>query len=334
MEAPNSQQHDNELTICTVSFHNARHIVLNWELATALTYDEDRIQWIVAENTPVGGRDRLDYSDSRFRVIPGAPPISKVSYHHTEGLHRALEHVTTRFLLVLDPDFYIIRPNWWKEVGDHMRARDLAIFGAPWHPRYTDKFRYFPTVHCTFIDLSKMNLRDLDFRPGSGKVSTFSARRDTSSWFARTWARITLRHRQRVSADSGTRMFLRYASDPNVKSECLVPVYRVPQDLPGGVPLPLRSRLIERILPDSLCYVPKRRGYFTGRGFRESGFWDSMPEDWEEFLWRNEPFGFHVRRNNKKQVRSEEAELASLGSLLKSIIDNATLLHKAGEEIA
>ena len=258
-------------------------------------------------------------------MVPGAPPNSRDNYHHTEGLHRALELVTSRYLLILDPDFYIVRENWWEEVRAYLGARRLAFFGSPWHPKFTDKYRYFPAVHCMFIDLAKVNLGDLDFHPWPGRAAAISARVNSPSWLTRTWARVTLQHRWREPVDTGTRVYLRYASDPTVRSECLVPVYRLPQDLPGGRPPTLRSRLVERILPDSLCYVPKRRGYFTDRGFREAGAWASMPEDWEEFMWRGEPFGFHVRRNNKKTQRNEENELTALDRLLRGTIGTAAV---------
>ena len=63
-----SRQRDDELTICTVSFHNARHIALNGELVAALNKTPDRIKWIVAENTPAGGKDRLELFRS---AVPG-----------------------------------------------------------------------------------------------------------------------------------------------------------------------------------------------------------------------------------------------------------------------
>src|SRR5262245_27604226 len=86
MEGFSSEERDDELTICTVSFHNARHIALNWELVAALNRNDDRINWIDAENTPAGCKDRLNFSDPRYRVIPGASPNSKDNYHHTDGL--------------------------------------------------------------------------------------------------------------------------------------------------------------------------------------------------------------------------------------------------------
>ena len=56
---------------------------------------------------------------------------------------------------------------------------------------------------------------------------------------------------------------------------------------------------IERLLPDRWCLVPKRPGYFSESGFSEQGLADLDRRGWEEFLWRGEPFGFHVRSQPK-----------------------------------
>jgi hypothetical protein len=232
MQSDSSEQRNDELTICTVSFHNARHIALNWELAAALNKNADRINWIVAENTPAAGKDRLSFSDPRYRVVPGAPPNVKDNYHHTEGLHRALELVTSRYLLILDPDFYIVRENWWEEVRAYLGARRLAFFGSPWHPKFTDKYRYFPAVHCMFIDLAKVSLRDLDFSPWPGKGSAVAARINSPPGSSGTGTN----HCSTGCAirRAGTRVYLR-CERPDGEVRCPCPVYRFPKDYPGGV---------------------------------------------------------------------------------------------------
>ncbi len=95
-----------------------------------------------ASGTPLGERRRL---------------LGKYlgSYHHAAGLNRALERVATRYALVIDPDFYVVRPGWIAEVLAHVRAEDLAAFGAPWNPRWYQKFRYFPCTHFMVLDLAK-----------------------------------------------------------------------------------------------------------------------------------------------------------------------------------
>ena len=153
------------VTVCTVSFHNAPHLRLNWALADALNREEAQIDWVVAENTPPYSDDRLDPGDQRFKVIEGVGPEHSPNFQHTLALHKCFDFVTTRFLLVLDPDFYIVRPNWVRTVTEHMQRHALTFLGVPWHPRFSDKFRYFPAVHCFFVDLDRIDIKELDFRP-------------------------------------------------------------------------------------------------------------------------------------------------------------------------
>jgi hypothetical protein len=305
-----------ELTICSVSFHNARHLSLNWELADRLTRGDGRLRWVIAENTPDGSEARLDPHDRRFLIIPGVDDSHRDNYQHTEALHKCFEHVRTRFLLVLDPDFYIVRPHWLRDVLGHMQRNDLAMLGVPWHPKYTDKYRYFPCVHCFFVDLGKIGIDALDFRPGCDDEPTEIPSDRTSvprpSAAARWLGIDALRHRRKDYRDTGTRMYLRYRRDPRFRYECAIPVYKLPDDYQGsGNPLGWRSRLIESMLPDSLCYLPKRKDSYQSQGFlgRRKG---APSEFWEEFMWQGAPFGFHVRRNARKGERNAAAELDAL----------------------
>ena len=311
---------DLALTICSVSFHNAHHLALNWNFTRKLNANGANIRWIVAENTPEGGHARLSSDDERFHVIAGVTGFHRVSYHHTEALQNTLRHVRTRFLLVLDPDFYIVRDGWCDEILTHMLRHELTIFGVPWHPKYTDKFRYFPTVHCVFVDLARIDIDALDFRPcGPDEpvhdVEAESDRRPKTGVFplaAQLFDALTLRHRRKEFRDSGTRMYTRYAHDARIRYECAVPVYRRPQRS-------WRSRLIESLLPDSLCYLPKRRDSYTEKGFSEIGFGPEIPSNWEEFMWKGAPLGFHMRRNAKKVQRNEMGELDELGKVLAAL---------------
>lgn len=311
--------HEFDLTVCTVSFHNAPHLIANWELGERLNRGDGRLRWIVAENTPNGSPHRLDPSDPRFRVIPGTDGRHRDNYHHTIALQKTLELVDTRFLLVLDPDFYIVRPRWLHDVRDHMIRNGLAMFGVPWHPRYIDKYRYFPCVHCFFVDLRCVPISDLDFRPSCPDVvdgQEAGPPREPGGMVARLADALSLRHRRKDYRDTGTRMFLRYANDSRIRYECATPVYRLPEDFPGeGNPCGLRARLIESILPDSLCYVPKRHGAYVRDGFLDQ--MDSGSRHWEQFVWHGQPFGFHMRRNAGKARRDEAVELETLAGVLR-----------------
>lgn len=306
-----SGRHD--LTVCTVSYHNARHLEVNWQLAHQRTVGPRPIRWIVAENTPPGGSERLQLDPQGrqwLTVLPGANTKLPPNLHHAVALHKCLEKVETRFLLVLDPDFYIVWGEWASCVIDYMVARNLAIFGAPWHPKHGFKYRYFPCVHCVFMDLEKIPLRTIDFRPPS--LEDLDSPGNPKNRFLDIMLSFTgLFHRRSAPTDTGTLFYLRYHNDKSIKFECVTPVYRLRQDRPEFGKT-IRSRFLQKVLPDHLCYVPKKKGAFTDQGFSELGHNLDMPRAWEEFVWQGAPFGFHVRRNARKDSRDEQKEIGIL----------------------
>ena len=46
-----------------------------------------------------------------------------------------------------------------------MKKNNIAIFGVPWHPRWSKKIRYFPASHFIYMDLDKIKRSDIDFSP-------------------------------------------------------------------------------------------------------------------------------------------------------------------------
>jgi hypothetical protein len=310
-----------DLTICSVSFHSAPYLRLNVEVAKRLNFGLDQWQWLVAENTSEGSSDRLAANDAGFVVLPGvsAPVTGRTSgsYQHGLALNQLMGRVKTRFVLILDPDFFILREGWVKAVIAHIVARRLSFFGAPWHPRWYRKYRYFPCVHCLFIDLGRVPADALDFSPGLLEVPpspkpTLWVRHQrlltTGRWlqayalWLRQWRTLRaedVRERQTIgsSRDTGYRLYQRFARERPAPAECLTPVFRPKEQelIPRFVGSWQRSRLAEWRLRDELSYISKRKGYCTTAGFRECGLPDVSQMGWEEFMWQERPFGFHVR---------------------------------------
>ena len=262
------------------------------------------------------------------------------SYHHASGLNLALEQVRTRYAVVLDPDLYVVRPNWLKEVIDHMAERDLTVFGAPWNPRWYQKYRYFPCTHLMVIDLQ--NLRwgkdmlapDL-VRPGGKYISTFwqgfpevrqqgrwSARRHLAGNLKRA-IQEDLKQRSTIgrSHDTGFNMLQEFTTRPGLKAECLVPVFKPGHGFQPPTVTP-QQVAADRLLPDHMSYVPKKPGYFTDRGFDDFGYPDFRALGWEEFLWKGEPFAFHVRGElHRKPIgRTDDVQvLNKLNAILRKM---------------
>lgn len=319
-----------DITICTVSFHSKYHLEINRELFREMNTDIPSCDWIVIENTPLGEAGRLDSGSGVFKVFPGID-IKEIegkylpNYHHGAAMNIALKHVKTRFVLILDPDFFIIKKNWVSEVISFMLAEDLGLFGAPWHPRWYGKYRYFPCAHCLFIDLDKMKIPDLDFIPRDcrvlsgqkspgGRVPSFvkAVLRPALSFFY--WL-IFNRFNIGKECDTGYNLWKK-SRDRNIKSSCLTPVFRPLRDFLG--PSYLVSSLalaVEKLLPERLCYVPKKSGSYSRTGFKERGYPDVSSMEWEEFLWRNDVFGFHLRGYPKKDRDIEKERIFLLNTL-------------------
>jgi hypothetical protein len=125
------------------------------------------------------------------------------------------------------------------------------------------------------------------------------------------------------SGDTGIQLFAKFGRDPRIKVELLQPYLRVPEDYPEV--WHLRSafgRVLERLLPDRLRYIPGRRKYYSKMGFSDFGLPDITHLDWEQFLWKNRPFGFHIRthgQNLKNKHRSLRQDNHNLEVILQGV---------------
>jgi hypothetical protein len=322
---------NSQLTIYTVSFQSKAYLEQNCSLANRLN-PAAQLKWIIAQNSLPEAGDDLDFLPDNCKVVDGCELDSKKkapgAYQHGSSLNKILPLATTRFALVLDPDFYIVRRNWAAEVTEHMLENRLAFLGAPWHPKWHNKARYFPCAHCLFIDLAQVNRDELDFRPGQGDVVPASQAVNNKPGLLQMIYGLLTMPLNRLQArsgigkaqDTGYNLHRRYGADPNINVECFTPVYKAETDY--QVSPRWLNQLLDAFLPDRLSYTPKRAGYYTPIGFRELGYTDTTQYGWEEFAWKNQPFGFHLRSviNRKLGRKPElEQETATLAAVLSSL---------------
>ena len=318
-----------ELTICSVSFNSKSCLELSWAL-TARLNPGAACSWIVVENSPETSSERLSLTDERFTMVEGAAvpnvPIlgMRGSYHHAAGLRKALARVEGSFLLVLDPDFFIVRARWIEDVLSYMQANRLAFFGAPYFPTRVTKYRYFPTVACLFIDLRRAPVSVLDVAPDAAEVERL---RDANWRALLAWSvrgvpplglpsrpsrrlalevlgqrcvaaltrRVPMLRQTGCSRDVGYRLY-RFARRCHLRSECLLPSWQNPLDRPAASARDrLKAPCYRWLVPDSLCPYPKRRTSTTAETFREAGLPDLNRWGWEEYFWQRAPFGFHLQ---------------------------------------
>ena len=313
---------DPVLTIGCVSYKSAPYVALNQRLTRFLNPDS-AVQWIVVTNDtkkPAKVAPQL----AKGTLVLGRAPVDRSldfpkGRHHAAGLHQIIERVTTRFLLILDPDFFIVRRHWVADCLAHMQAHELSFFGAAHHPRRPTKFRYFPSVMCTFVDLSRVDRRDLDFNPGTYHAITAAGRRERHARrrggfrLPTMLANVAREVRHLVSRptyvgkvqDTGYRIHERFSADAAHRSDYVTPVLRQeiewPQAFGNSSPLARLRRvyLSPPLLPESFSIVPRRRDYTTRHGFQESGFPAVTAHGWEEHMWRDAPFAFHVTRHSR-----------------------------------
>ena len=338
-----------ELTIISVYHDNytKRLIELNEDLVCRLNPDSNWM-WLVGDNSlpnPADG-DLVDGSDTggkeRFFKPEHAGILNRekfktirsygytfnsashgkfwAAYSEADGLRQCFKEVRTRFLVVLDNDFYIIRPAWIDEIPRYMMENGLAIFGAPYWPADYAKFRYFPSApFCMFVDLDKIPISTLDF-DARFNLQTRAEDKKTKSGLFPLFSIELRKALINSSPDCGYNIYERYNKRSDLRFECLKPVYDPYKEsnMSSGSGM-LINRLFEYFLPDHLSYIPKMPGYYTNSGFNSHGYFEVRSMGWQEHMWQDKPFGFHVRgmRQRKDRGLGEEEIIKSVAETLE-----------------
>lgn len=317
----------NKLTICTVSFKQKYLIEANIELVKKMN-PGIFFKWVITENTPEGefGGFELSGGGDDFSVVRRIPNdfkgVASASYHHASGLNKAIEKADTRYVLIIDPDFYIVRKNWIKDILSHMKQNDLAFFGAPYNPKRYMKYRNFPCIHCIFIDLEKVDKKDIDFMPRYDQIALLENRNKILGSekprikifynfinSVKNHARIILKRKTVIgfSRDTGYKLYENFYNKDGIKRECVNTVFKFESVKPKYI-TSWWNRILENFLPQNLSYLPKSFYCYTKIGFKDLGYPDVFAKGWDEFVWRGKPFGFHMQGAQKDGTLRDRAE--------------------------
>ena len=290
--------------------------------------------WILVENLPTKVSPHLGLDGVGFTVVPGIERKNhkfSVCYHAAGGFMEGLKHVQTRFLLILDPDLFVVRENWMAGALAYMKRKNLAFFGAPWYPALYHKWRYFPCPQFMLIDLDRVDRANLDFmpryelkyditvadspKPSAGRKSFLDQLKENTRVLLRRGVVIN------TSLDSGWQIYQKYKDRPAFY-ECVQPVLKLKEK-------PLRprwlnsslNRWLEYALPDKWCYLP-RADYFSDQGFKELGYFDAHHYGWDETIFDGKPFSFHMRGMLPgTKSKDHRAELLPLRRALDSFLN-------------
>lgn len=351
---------DNDFTIISVCAQDKHLLDINYDLTASLNIAQ-KFVWFLVDNAPETNKK---VSDNRFIYIKGVDfkekgHLGSRSYHHAQALNLALQQVKTRYVLFLDPDCFIVRRDWIKDVLEFMKFAKLSFFGIPCHPRKYTAYRYFPYVACFFVDLEKVDQRELDFTPEIEElmITRKLRRRTLFKWFISNTRPKEVEETIEVdrsyifdvlirklvykfwvdkirsgdiwigsSGDTGSRIYRRFNNDPAHRYEYAVPVWSIDKKMSA---LSKRQKIKEKLVPDVLSIIPKRKGYFTNVTFSDLGRYDvDSAFNCESYLWRGAPFCFHVRSIGLQHLTAEAFKESIDSFVNESALDKLATLGK------
>jgi glycosyltransferase involved in cell wall biosynthesis len=270
-------------------------------------------------------------------MIPGAHlteaeanSIAYGTFHHAKALNIAYSYAKTDHILILDPDCFILRPNWIEDTIYFMEANEVAFMGTPYHPRRFVNYRYFPTVICMFINryqLERQNYFYCDFSPVADyaeytKEIYFPLRAKT--YKPRNLFRfLTHRRYRRPFSYKDTLEAIRLCILQNVRhmnvytyKDTAARLYDYYHDKVKIENLTVQSedfrrwfeKLFDFFLPDALALFPKKRqGYITNEVYEPLQDYKHIAE---YYYWRDEIFAFHITASSYNPESKKTIPLA------------------------
>jgi hypothetical protein len=174
-----------KIALLTVGMaHHAPYLRLSRRL---LAEDLKGTRWILIDNSPekalkgIAEEHGFEWIEGPAAPEPRAdfPPHAIGSLHHARGLRRGIDAVTSRYLLIIDPDFLLLIRNAVGALLDKMRRDSLAALGVPWTPELHYKWRGAPCLHCLLLDLEQVPREALRLEPGNRLGANDTASRYT-----------------------------------------------------------------------------------------------------------------------------------------------------------
>ena len=137
-----------KISIAFVCFNTKNFILKNISLIKKLNKKSSvNIKFYICDNN---NKKTYSYSkNKKIEIFKGVEKNHNHSFpetdHHGRALNKILKKIQkTDFLIILDPDFFIIEKNWIIKTINFCNLKKISIFGAPWFPTHLTKQKYFP----------------------------------------------------------------------------------------------------------------------------------------------------------------------------------------------
>ena len=100
------------------------------------------------------------------------------SLNHSVGLHYGISYLVCRgvtAVTLLDPDFYIVKPDWIKSAAEMHKTGNLDLIGSVPNPAILTHNLDIPSVHFMSCNISPFRMTQMDFSPDLLKTAWYKA---------------------------------------------------------------------------------------------------------------------------------------------------------------
>lgn len=226
------------ITVCTVNYKQDDLLKLNIEWTRGLNPD---IQFVIAENSPFVYKnefkdfvycDGVSQDESRDNHLSNKDKSShgkvRSGLHHAGALEKAIKTADTRYIVLLDADFFMLRK---------IAPMGVAVFGAPCHNNMVGLSYFLPATNYCLIDRDQYSEEIiLDPRRVSGEYFHWEDIIDNGLPF-----------RQSLYKYSYTTMYTCSSEECSICKE-------LPLSLQGAIPGNKPDRKIERLYYNNTLY--------------------------------------------------------------------------------
>ena len=155
------------ITILSVSFNSSIHLKRLIENFLLKSAQIDNIKFLIVDNT--NGNDKALHTifDKSYdvRIIKNNNSFKQRSLSHANALDFGMEHVDTKFTLIVDPDIHIFYKNWDEFCIRNMESNPRTVIGAPYPQWKLGKVHNYPSVVFMFFQTNLVQSFGESFHP-------------------------------------------------------------------------------------------------------------------------------------------------------------------------